>query len=331
MEEKSRASRVLNILLVIMILAIAILAASIFLIGSYRDTHLDLTAAYEAYDINDVNYSYGNTFATDLVASDASVTVDGVKLDSSTEKALLFDLDSRTPVFAQGIYDKAYPASITKLMTAILIIKYGNMSDSVTIIDEDLDLEEGSQVSGLRSGDIVSIDQLFHALVIYSGNDAAMAAARHIGGSVSAFVDMMNEEADRLGLLNTHFCNPHGLHDSDHYTCAYDVYLMMNEVIKYDVFVDAMTMNMYQLKVQRDGDVIAYNLDSTDKYMTGEKLMPNGISLLGGKTGTTDEAGACLALAVQDANGVPYIAVVLNAYNRSILYDDMNKLLGIIA
>ena len=156
-----------------------------------------------------------------------------------------------------------------------------------------------------------------------------MAIARTVDGSVAKFVDHMNSRALELGMFQTHFTNPSGLHDSENYTCAYDVYLMMNEVLKHPAFRESCGMNMYILNFTRaDGSPGSIRLDSTDKYLTGEKTPPAGITLWGGKTGTTDEAGACLALAFQTRKGIPYISVILNAYNRTVLYDDMNKLMA---
>jgi D-alanyl-D-alanine carboxypeptidase len=267
-------------------------------------------------------------FASELCVSDGSIVREGVSFPDPSEKALLFRLDTGEALFAQGIYDQVYPASITKIMTAILAARYGDMEDQVIMEESDFALEEGSQVSGLKPGDLVTMDQLFHALVVHSANDAAMAIARHIGGSVEQFVDMMNEEALELGMTGTHFANPHGLHDPDHYTTAYDVYLMLNEAFRYSAFTEAAQMPFYQLDVDRpDGSRISLQLDSTDQYMTGAVTAPRDVTLLCGKTGTTDQAGSCLALIAQNAYGVPYIAVILHAGNHASLYQDMNVLL----
>ena len=96
-------------------------------------------------------------------------------------------------MFAQSMFEKAYPAIITKLMTAILALEHGNMNDVVTIEAEDVTLEEGAQLCGFRAGDKVSMDELLHGLLVYFGNDAAMAIARLVGGSVDGFVQMLNE------------------------------------------------------------------------------------------------------------------------------------------
>ncbi len=335
---KPKKINILNRMLIVTLIFLVVLF-SIFLILLIRqERELDLSEAYApTISVNEAGTaSLGDTsssqmadaFASRLCVSEDSVALEGVSLQSSQEKGLLFNLETKEALFAQGIYDQVYPASITKIMTALLTIKYGNREDLVTITAEDLALEEGSQMSGMIEGDQVTMDQLFHALVIYSANDAAMAIARQIGGSVDHFVEMMNEEALSLGMTGTHFMNPHGLHDGNHYTTAYDVYLMLKEVYSYSQFTDAAQMKVYQLTVTRaDGSSVTYRLDSTDKYLTGEKTLPKDVTFLCGKTGTTDEAGSCLAVIVQNAYGLPYMAVILHADNRSILYEDMNTLL----
>lgn len=111
------------------------------------------------------------------------------------------------------------------------------------------------------------MDALFHALIIFSANDAAMAIAKHISGSVEEFVNLMNEEAQSLGATGTHFVNPHGLHDENHYTTVYDVYLMLNEALNYETFVDTMQQGSYTLSLTHaDGTAAQIALYSTDQY-----------------------------------------------------------------
>ena len=130
-------------------------------------------------------------------------------------------------------------------------------------------------------------------------------------------------------MTQTHFENPHGLHNDNHYTCAYDIYLLMNEAMQHSEFVDTIRLSSYTLSVTHaDGSTGSFRLDSTDKYITGEKQVPSGVNLWGGKTGTTDEAGSCLALIAQNEKGIPCIAIILNANNKTSLYDDFGKLLS---
>ena len=266
-------------------------------------------------------------FAHDLCVSAGDVSCDGLSLNGS-EKGALFDVDDKKVIFGDSLYEKVYPASITKILTAILTVKLGNMDDVVTITEEDVTLEEGSQMVGFQPGDTVTMDELFHGLLVYSGNDCAMAIARHIGGTVEQFVTMMNEEARSLGATGTHFVSPHGLHDDNHYTTVYDIYLMLNEAISYPYFVETMQLGNYTITYTRGEETITARLDATDHYLTGQESAPSGVTVLGGKTGTTSAAGSCLAILSQNRYGEPYVSVVMKAVNKISLYTDMTKLLS---
>ena len=331
---KRKSDHYLNLMLAVTLVLVAVLGSVLLYVKFKESRKLDLSLQYSVKnnletDVTDSDLlQTASGFAADLCVSSGVQELEGVALTAASEKALLFNLDTNTSLYAQGIYDKAYPASITKIMTALMALKYGDMSDEVTITAEDVNLEEGSQVSGMIPGDTVTMDSLFHALMVHSDNDAAMAIAEHIGGTVDNFVAMMNEEARNLGMTGTHFMNPHGLHDENHYTTAYDIYLMLNTAYKYQEFYDVMQMKAYNLTVNRaDGTQTTLRLDSTDKYLTGEKEAPANVTVIGGKTGTTSSAGACLAIISHNAYGQPFISVVLNAQNKGILYKDMNLLL----
>ena len=138
-------------------------------------------------------------------------------------------------------------------MTAMLALKYGNMNDVVTITQENLNLEEGSQVCGFWAGDQVTMDQLLHCLLVYLGNDAAAAIAEHVGGSTDGFVEMMNSYARELGCTGTHFTNPHGLQDENHYTTPYDIYLMLKEAMNYPVVYSDYTVRILYSRIYSCG------------------------------------------------------------------------------
>ena len=116
------------------------------------------------------------------------------------------------------------PASTTKIMTAILALKYGNLSDSVTVGNEVVITEPGASLAKIKPGDTLTMEQLVYGLMLPSGNDAANAIAIHMAGSIDAFVEMMNKEAKEIGAVDTHFVNANGLTNPDHYTSAYDLY-----------------------------------------------------------------------------------------------------------
>ncbi|MGI6006944.1 MAG: D-alanyl-D-alanine carboxypeptidase family protein [Ruminococcus sp.] len=318
---------ILNTIFLIMVFFIVLLLGILGIMKIRKDKNLDLTLAFqnEKNDSND-EFQRAQPFAADLCVTDENVGLEGVSMVND-EKACLLNLDDSEVLYAQNVHEKAYPASITKIITGILAIKYGDMDDVVTISQNAVDLEEGSSVCGFQAGDVVTMDDLFHGLLINSGNDAAMAIAEHVGGSVEHFVEMMNEEVLTLGATNTHFVNPTGLHDDDHYTTAYDIYLMLNEALNYDYFVEVMQLSSYNLTVTRGGEDVTIRLDATDQYLTGAQSAPPGVTVLGGKTGTTSDAGSCLALLSQNEFGAPYISVVLNAATHADLYENMNQLL----
>lgn len=330
MEENKKKKSIWNRLLVVVIIMIAALIALVIYIALRQERELDLSFGYSAYELDTDSLEKADTFASDIAVSRNYEPLEGFEPTRETERILLVNLEDNKVLYANGIYERAYPASITKIMTAILAAKYANMDDVVTMQESDFDLEAGSQNSNMVPGDVVTMRQLFEVMLIYSANDATNAVARVISGSNEAFVELMNEEAKSLGMLGTHFVNPHGLHNDDHYTCAYDVYLMLNEAMNYQIFTETIRQSSYTLDVTRGDSVVSYYYESTDEFLTGLVSTPSGVNLWGGKTGTTGQAGACLSLIAQNDAGVPYIAVILNADKKTELYDDMSRLLTFI-
>lgn len=331
-ERNVKRKPIVNTIFLVLIFIIVLLAGILGIMKLQQGRSLDRSFAFESIQTAGNTVEQGvqkaPAFAGQLCVANENIGLEGVSLSSANVKSALLDVEKKEVIFAQGLHEKTYPASITKIMTAILAIKYGDMGDSVTVSQNAVTLEEGSQVCGLQTGDIVTMDELFHGLLVYSGNDAAMAIAEHIGGSVEHFVEMMNEEAKNIGATNTSFLNPHGLHDDNHYTTVYDIYLMLNEALKYEYFVDTMQLGVYNLTLTRGGETVRTHLDATDRYLTGEESAPENVTVLGGKTGTTSQAGACLAILSQNAYGEPFVSIVLNATTKVNLYQDMNQLLG---
>ena len=139
---------------------------------------------------------------------------------------------------------------------------------------------------------------------------------------------MMNEEAASLGATGTHFVNPHGLHDENHYTTAYDLYLIFNECIKDERFVEIISMDSYDGTLTGvDGTVRKETWTPTQAYGAGEATEPTGIRVLGGTTGTTELAGHCVILYDEDLNEHPYISVIMGADGPTRLYEQMNELM----
>lgn len=269
-------------------------------------------------------------FGEDLCVAGAGDT-DNPQVDlSKAEGAGLFCLEDKSVIYGKNIHGRLYPASTTKILTAIVALKYGNLQDRVTISQNAVDLEPGAATCNIAPGDVLTLEQLLYGLLLNSGNDAAIAIAEHISGSVEAFVKLMNGEAAKLGATNSHFVNPHGLHDENHYSTVYDLYLLCNAALSYEKFVEIIGKASYTAQYQRaDGGQGQVEFVSTNQYYKGVEA-PAQATVLGGKTGTTDEAGSCLVLASQDRAGKRYISVVLKAGDRDALYAGMNTLLGLV-
>lgn len=320
-------------ILLILILVLAGAAGGFALWKVHQAKTLDMPLAYEVGDEMygaseaDVQMQKAASYASSLCVATDNVSYEGIQISNSANGAL-FSLDDKDVLFAQNIHEKSYPASITKIMTAILALKYGNMEDVLTIDESAVNLEEGSTEIGFLPGDQVTLKELFYGLLIYSGNDAAMAIAEHIGGTVENFVEMMNTEAQSIGATNTHFVNPTGLHDENHYTTVYDIYLMLAEAMKYEEFMNVTQLGSYDLTYTRGEENLKAHLDSTDRYLTRQVTSPKNVTVLGGKTGTTSAAGSCLALITQNAYGEPFISIILHAPTKADLYEDMNQLLS---
>ena len=246
----------------------------------------------------------------------------------TSETGVLMDADSGTLLYSKGGDEIRYPASITKIMTAMLALQSGKLNDTVTITQDNVTLEDGSQVCGFVAGDQVTLDQLLHCLLVYSGNDAASAIAEYVGGSTENFVQMMNDYAAKLGCTGTHFSNPHGLQDENHYTTPYDIYLMLNEAFTYPEFTEITELPSYTVTYTgSDGTEKSTTLTATDHYLTGEATAPKDVTILGGKTGTTEVAGNCLAILTQNAYGKTFVSIVMGADTKELLYQEMNSLL----
>lgn len=247
---------------------------------------------------------------------------------SSDYADLLINDSTNEIVQSYHCFERVYPASITKIMTALLVLENGNLDDVITL-DHDIVLtEDGAVISTLSKGDTVTVDDVFHGLLVKSANDCAVILAEYIAGSEESFVDMMNERARELGATHTNFANSHGLHDDNHYTTAYDLYLIFKEVTKYDTFLDAVSQKDYTMTyTTADGKEVSEYMQSTDQYLLNTYAVPDGVTLYGGKTGTTSMAKSCLILMTENEAGERFFSVVMGAETHEDLYNSMTELL----
>lgn len=260
------------------------------------------------------------------VVTDGTPSEDG---SVTAEAAAVMDLTDKKVYFGKNPFEKLYPASITKVMTALLAIKYGKLSDEVTVPESAVITEPGATLCGIKPGDKLTMEQLLYGLLLPSGNDAGAAIAEHMDGSIEGFAGRMNREAKSLGATGTHFVNPHGLQDENHYTTAYDLYLIFNEAMKYPEFRKIIGTPAYDaVYTLASGGTETKTWKATNLYMTEDRALPKGLTLLGGKTGTTKAAGSCLIMGSRDEAGKVYISVVLKAPDKKDLYDSMTHLLN---
>ena len=215
------------------------------------------------------------------------------------EAMLLVDANTGKPVFEKNAQQEMYPASLTKIMTALLVLEAvddGRLSldQSVTATESALaGLAADGSSAGIQAGEILTVEQLLECMLIVSANEACNILAEAVSGSVSAFVDDMNEKAAALGCQHTHFVNPNGLHDSQHYTSAWDLYLITAEAMKHEDFL--------RISDTARATIPATNLSEERHLYTTNYLIDTWRSLgyiypdaHGIKTGSTDEAGHCL-------------------------------------
>ncbi|MEA5002442.1 MAG: D-alanyl-D-alanine carboxypeptidase family protein [Christensenella sp.] len=167
----------------------------------------------------------------------------------TADSVMLIDADTGEVLFSKNKDWRVFPASTTKLMTAILTLENCNMEDMVTVGAEVDEFSKGSSLMGLRRGETISVKDLFYGLMICSGNDAAAALGVHMAGSESAFVEMMNQKAQEMGMTGTHFLNPYGLYifniGYDHYTTAADMSILSREAYKHTEIAEAAKMKEY--------------------------------------------------------------------------------------
>nr|WP_294492386.1 D-alanyl-D-alanine carboxypeptidase [uncultured Mediterraneibacter sp.] len=322
-KRRKRQRLIAALLICLVVLAGAGSAVGVFIFDQFQN----YTADYEAANYNSSLYQ-GNMFSTDLCVTAGEVSLEGFSPDPQMYSAGLFDLEKREVLCGYNVFNKVYPASTTKVMTAYVALKYGNLDDVVTVSENACDFNWDEVTSGLRAGDKVTMYDLLCGLILHSGNDCGTAIAEHISGSEEAFAELMNQEAAALGATGSHFMNPHGLHDDNHYMTAYDLYLIFNACIQDERFVDIISMDSYTGTLTgADGAVRNEVWTPTNLYSSGTRAMPEGIRVLGGKTGTTKLAGNCLVIYEEDLENHPYISVIMGAPGRDKLYEQMDQMM----
>ena len=237
---------------------------------------------------------------------------DAAPFTVDAKAALLLDLNSGRILYSQNADEKLYPASLTKIMTCMLALENSFLDQVVTVSSEALEgLGEDSSSAGLLAGEELSMRELLYCVMISSANEACNVVAEAVSGSVASFVDLMNQRASELGCTNTHFVNPHGLHDENHYTTARDLSIITKAALKYDSFVTICTA--------AEHTVPATNLSGPRELYTTNYLISNHTTGIyyypkakGIKTGFTTPAGRCL-VTMASGNGMNLLSIVMGA------------------
>ena len=255
------------------------------------------------------------TYAAAEWPSEISISADG---------GILMDINSGAVLFEKNSHEPYYPASITKILTALIVIENCGLDETVTFSNTAVNsLEPNSSILGARAGDTLSVRDCLYALLLQSANEVANALAEHCAGSIDAFAKKMNEKAEELGCTDSHFANPSGLNDPNHYVSAYDMALIAKAAFNNPTFVEVDSTTYYdvpagKLKQYPDGW----------RYYAHHRMLRRNDSLyydgaIGGKTGYTLLAGNTLVTCAE-RDGMKLIAVVLNGHQTH--YSDTKAL-----
>ena len=237
--------------------------------------------------------------------------------------AIVMEVETGTVLFEKNAHEQNYPASITKILTAMLAIENSNLQENVTFSYDSVHKTEGSSI--WRDVDeVMTMEQCLYALMLNSANECAYAIAEHVGGTYEAFIQMMNEKAKSLGCTETNFTNPHGLTDENHYTSCYDMALIAREAIKNDIFCEIIGTRRYDIPPTNKHPNDTTYLSNHHK-MIWEREEYYYEECLGGKTGYTQAAGNSLVTYAKK-NGMTLVCVVMREKTPGH-YTDTRKLL----
>lgn len=238
-----------------------------------------------------------------LAVPEPTNSTDNLQLNNlSSTSACLLDVQTGQVLFSKHPHYKQPPASLTKILTAVVILDEGKLSDKVKV-SRNAAYQEGSSIY-LEEGEVITLEELLYGILLTSGNDASVAAAEHIADSVKKFAVLMNKKAQEIGAENSNFVNPSGLPHRDHYSTAYDMALIMRYALQLDKFAE-ITSTKYK--------TISWENKNWGRGLRNHnKLLWSYDSATGGKTGYTEAAGRCLASSAR-RNGREVVAVVLDS------------------
>ena len=224
------------------------------------------------------------------------------KISTSAHSAVLYLPETHSFLYAKNADTRMAMASTTKIMTALIVLENSNLDDIVTIPQQAVGTEGSSAY--LKVGEKLTIEEMLYALLLQSANDVAVSLAYHIGGDIEGFAELMNSRAESLGLVDTHFSNPHGLDDKEHYTTARELSIIAAEAMKNDIFRQIVSTKKKSFVTE----------ERSRTYINHNKLLALYDDCIGVKTGFTKKSGRCLVSAAE-RDGLTFISVTLNAPN----------------
>ena len=262
-----------------------------------------------------------STAAADSTQSAVSAA-DISQPEVAAEGAVLLNAATGEALYGKNQEQQFYPASITKVMTALVVLEHCNLNETVTFSETaTTNLESGAVALGVSAGDQLTVEQSLYGLLLKSANEIGNGLAEHVSGSVSAFADLMNAKAKELGCKNTHFANPHGLNNENHKTTPYDMALILRAAVANDTFRKIDTTTSYQFPAIKNAAARTITMGHKMMYKTDSRYYEG---IIGGKTGYTSKAGNTLVTAVE-RDGVRLIAVVMKA--KGTHYTDTRAML----
>ena len=249
-----------------------------------------------------------------------SVQADYLKLAENAKSAILIEASTGKILFEKNADEKLHPASMTKMMSMLLIIEA--IEDGVIKWDQIVQVSENASSMGgsqilLETGEKMSVRDLFKGVAIASGNDAVVALAETVAGSVNNFVSMMNKRASELGLTNTNFKNPHGLDDANHYSSSRDMSIIAKELVKHKEVLEYTKIYEDYLREDTDRKIWLVNTNRLVRFYDGVD---------GLKTGYTEDAGYCMT-ATAEKDGMRIIAVVMGEETSKIRNQEVSEML----
>ena len=232
----------------------------------------------------------------------------------SAGAAILLDNSSEKIIYSKNESEKMYPASTTKILTAILTIENCNLDDVVTVPYEAVySIPSGYSVAALQPGEQLTVNQLLQVMMVHSANDAANVLAYHISGSIDSFANLMNKKVTELGLTNTHFTNPSGMHNENHYTTAYDLAIIMKYCMKNTTFRNLSSLKYCTIPATNKYDERVFNTTNELLIYDNREVSSNYYYkyAIAGKTGYTTQAKNCL-VSVSNKDDLELICVILS-------------------